>query len=146
MNEYLKADTRKIILGYKIQYRLGAIIREIEDRGYSKYYFVRFARNLIWALTIQGLLNDDEIDSFLENYGRSLSVEADFNLIVNLIVKHIGSKRIRVILSELIKQKKYEELINEEKYSSLKIRIAFQDCMNIAKKRFGWEMLSLTRS
>ncbi len=141
-HDYLKVDTRKIVLAYKIQFRLGAIIREIESRGENKYGFVRSARNMVWALTIQGLLNRDDIEGLLENYGYSLSVEADFNL----TIKEIGTKKIRMILSELIKQKKYEEYMNSEKYSFLKTRNAFNDCMSIAKKRFGWDMLKLTDS
>ncbi len=137
--EYLKSDTRKIVLAYKIQFRLSAVIREIESRGENKYYFVRSARNLVWALIIQGLLNDDDLDVLLENYGYGLSVEADFNS----IVKEIGTKKIRIILSELIKQKKYEDYLNLEKFSFLKTRNAFIDCMAVAKKRFGWEMHKL---
>jgi len=137
--EYLKADTRKIILAYKIQFRLGAIIREIENKGENKYYFVRLARNLIYALTIQALLNDYDIDSLLETYGNTLSVEANFNE----YLKSLGSRRIRIILSELIKLKRYADFVSEEKFSFLKTKIAFQECMAIAKKRWGWEMQEL---
>lgn len=138
--DFLKADTRKIILAYKVQFRLNSIIKEIESKGETKYFFVRYARNLVWALTIQGLLNDQNVDDLLENYGQTLSVEAGFNS----IVKDIGSKRIRIILSELIKQKKYEDYMVEGKYSFLKTRIAFVDCMTIANKRYGWEMVKIT--
>lgn len=137
---FLKSDTRKIILAYKIQFRLNAIIREIESRGENKYFFVKYARNLVWALTIQGLLNDNYIDDWLENYGNSLSVEADFNS----IVKDIGSKKIRIILSELIKQKKYKDYVENGKFSFLKTRVSFIDCMTIANKRYGWEMQKIT--
>jgi len=139
-HEYIKADTRKIVIAYKIQFRLGAIIREIESRGENKYGFVRSGRNLIWALTIQGLLNRDDIESLLDNYGMNLSVEADFNS----TIKEIGTKKIRMILSELIRQSKYQDYMNAEKYSFLKTRNAFNDCMVIARKRFGWDMVRLT--
>ena len=140
--DFIKADTRKIIISYKVQFRLNAIIKEIESRGENKYFFVRYARNLVWALTIQGLLNDQYADDLLENYGHTLSVEADFNS----IVKDIGSKKIRIILSELIKQKKYDDYMVDGKYSFLKTRIAFVDCMTIANKRYGWEMLKITHN
>jgi len=140
--DFIKADTRKIIISYKVQFRLNAIINEIESRGENKYFFVRYARNLVWALTIQGLLNDQYADDLLENYGHTLSVEADFNS----IVKDIGSKKIRIILSELIKQKKYDDYMVDGKYSFLKTRIAFVDCMTIANKRYGWEMLKITHN
>lgn len=139
--DYINADTRKIILAYKIQFRLGAIIKDIEKKGANKYYFARSARNLIWALIIQALLNDEDIDDYLDAYGLSLSVEANFNE----LLKNIGSKKVRFILSELVKIKKYQEFVSEEKFSFLKTRVAFQESMNIARKRFGWEMLPLTR-
>jgi hypothetical protein len=138
--EYLKADTRKIVLAYKIQFRLNAIVREIESRGENKYYFVRSARNLVWALAIQGILNDKDIDYHLDNYGRSLTVEADFNS----IIKDLGSRKIRNILSELIKQKKYQQYMESQKFSFLKTRIAFNDCMAISEKRYGWETAKIT--
>lgn len=137
--DYLKADTRKIILGYNTQFRLGAIIREIESKGENKYYFVRLARNLVYALTIQALLNDNDIDDLLDTYGHTLSVEANFNE----YLKSIGSRKVRIIISELIKLKRYADYVGEEKFSFLKTKVAFQECMTIAKKRWGWEMQQL---
>jgi hypothetical protein len=134
--DFLKADTRRIILGYKVQFRLGAIIREIESKGENKYYFVRLARNLVWALIIQALLNDDDIDELLDVYGHTLSVEAN----LNEYFKGLGTRRVRIILSELIKLKRYADFVEEEKFSFLKTKIAFQECMTIAKKRWGWEI------
>ncbi len=133
---YLKADTRKIILAYKVQFRLNAIIKEIESRGENKYFFVQKARNLVWALIIQGLFNDETIDDLLENYGTNLSIDADFNA----TLKEIGSRKVRIILSELIRIPKNRENVEIEKYSFLKSRVAFVDCMRIADKRYNWVM------
>ncbi len=129
-------------MAYKIQFRLNAVIKEIESRGENKYFFIRSARNLVWALIFQGLLNDDKIDDLLENYGNNLTVEADFNS----IIKEIGSKKIRLILAELIKQKKYQDYVENGKFSFLKTRVAFVDCMSIAGKRYGWDMLNITHN
>ncbi len=137
--EFLKADTRKIILAYKIQFRIGAAIKEIESRGENKYFFVRSARNLVWALLIQGLFNEENIEKLLDNYGRNLSVETDFNS----LVKETATKKIRMILSELIEQKKYEQYMLEERYGFLKTKNTFIECMAIARKRFGWEVMKL---
>jgi len=87
-------------------------------------------------LTIQGLLNDKHIENILENYGNSLTVEADFNS----SVKNLGSGKIRIILSELIKKPEYEDYIKNEKFSFLKTRGAFNDCLRIAKEKYSWEM------
>jgi len=93
-------------------------------------------------LTIQGLLNDDGIDDLLADYGTTLSMETDF---ANYL-KEIASRKIRPILAELIKQKKYREYMEQEKYSFLKTRNAFNDSMEIARKRYGWTMLKLNNS
>lgn len=141
-SEFLKSDSRKIILAYKIQFRLNAILKEIESKGENKYFFIKYGKNLVWALVFQGLLNDDKIYDLLENYGNNLTVEADFNA----IIKDIGSKKVRLIIAELIKQKKYQDYVENGKFSFLKSRVAFVDCMTIASKRYGWEMLSITHN
>ena len=140
--EFLKSDTRKIILAYKVQSRINAVVNEILSRSEktNKYFFVRYARNLIWSLVTQGLLNDRDIEYHLENFGNGLSLEANFTQ----LIKEIGGKKVRIILSELIRQKKYADYMENEKYSFLKTRIAFVDCMAIANKRYGWEMLKIT--
>ena len=140
--EFLKSDTRKIILAYKVQSRINAVVNEILSRSEktNKYFFVRYARNLIWSLVIQGLLNDRDIEYHLENFGKGLSLEANFTQ----LIKEIGGKKVRIILSELISQKKYSDYMENEKYNFLKTRIAFIDCMAIANKRYGWEMLKIT--
>ncbi|HAC23494.1 MAG TPA: hypothetical protein DCE81_01115, partial [Cytophagales bacterium] len=139
---FLKSDTRKIITAYKVQFRLNAIIREIESRGENKYFFVRYARNLVWALTVQGLLNEKNQEQLLANFGTSLSIETDFNT----IIKEIGSKKIRIILSALIQQPKYQGYMENGKFSFLKTRVAFSDCMAIAEEKYGWETIRIWQS
>lgn len=139
---FLKSDTRKIITAYKVQFRINAIIREIESRGENKYFFVRFAKHLVWALTVQGLLNEKNQEQLLATFGTSLSVETDFNT----IIKEIGSKKIRIILSELIQQPKYQGYMENGKLSFLKTRVAFSDCMAIAEEKYGWETIRIWQS
>lgn len=133
--KYLEADTRKLVLLYKIQFRLSAVMNEIKNRGEEKYYYVHKTRNLLWALLIQGLLNDKEFDSYVENYGERLIIEGDFTE----LLKDIGSNRIRFIFSETFSKGKYREYLEEEKYSFLKSKIAYQDCMKTAWKLYKWE-------
>jgi hypothetical protein len=140
-SEYLKADTRKIILFYKIHFRLPSIIRSIEDKGYNKYYWAGYAKNLIWALLVQGILNDNDIDDYLEKYGYSLTFETNFGV----YLKDIASKKIRFILSDIANQSKYSEFLESDppKYSFLKTKVIFNEAMNIAKKKYGWEKQTL---
>src|SRR5262249_20785297 len=55
---YLTSDTRRIVVAYKIHFRLNRIVREIVEKGAQKYAFLHRARNLVWALLIQAVLND----------------------------------------------------------------------------------------
>jgi hypothetical protein len=130
---YLEADIRKIIIAYKIQFRLGAIINRLNEKGPDKYYFIGKAKPLIWALAIQGLLNYDCCDDgFLNNYGSDLSFPQFF---VDTI-KDIGVKEIRSILSDLIEEN--IGCVNDGKFSFLSKKETFDTCMKIAKKKYRW--------
>ena len=59
----LKADSRKIVLCYKIQFRLRRLASDIVEKGSNKYAYVQKARNLLWALLCQAVLNDPEIEA-----------------------------------------------------------------------------------
>lgn len=135
--DYQRADTRKIILFYKIHFRLPSIIRSIENKGYNKYYWAGYAKNLIWSLLIQGLLNDEEIDNLLEDYGYSLSFETNFGD----YLKNIASKKIRFILADIANQSKYQVFLDNDppKYSFLRTKAIFQEAMSLARRKFGWE-------
>ena len=139
---YLKADARKIVVAYKIHFRLPSIIRSIEEKGYNKYFWTGYARNLVWALLIQGILNDEKSEACLEEFGNSLTFENNYGE----YLKDIASRRIRFILSDLADQPKYRSLLEEEppRYSFLRTRAVFQEAMIVAKKRFGWEKKSIS--
>lgn len=138
-SDYLKSDARKIILLYKVHYRLNRIIQEIINKGWNKYYFASYARNLIWCLLIQAILNDDELEYLLDEFGNSLTVEANYNE----YLKELSSKKIRFILSALIEDKKYQKFMAEEKYSFFRTKVVYQDAMQIAKKKYRWEKLNI---
>lgn len=53
----LQVDSRRIVLCYKIHFRLGRLIRSIVERGERKYFYLRRARNLLWALLCQAVQN-----------------------------------------------------------------------------------------
>lgn len=139
--EYLKADSRRIILCYKIHFRLPSIIRSIEEKGFNKYYWAGYAKNLIWALLIQGILNDKELEYYLDEYGYNLTFDTNFGD----YLKDIASKKIRFILSDIAGQSKYQEFLESEppKYTFLKTKVVFNEAMNIARKKYQWEKQTL---
>jgi len=138
-DKYLKVDAKKLILLYKIQYRLPSITREILSRGENKYYYVTKARNLLWALLVQGLLNNGEFKTYVEKYGRSLVIEGDYVE----ILKSIASKRVRFIFSKTFQKGRYAEYIKNEKYSFLRSRTTYNDCMETARKYYSWKRMDV---
>jgi len=109
------------------------IIKEIINKGPEKYYFISKGRNLIWALLIYEILGDDNIESLCERFGTSLNIEADFSE----YLKDLASKKIRLIIADAVKDKYYQNLINEEKYNFLRTKIFYQHCKDIANERYN---------
>jgi hypothetical protein len=71
-------DIRRIVLAYKVQFYLRGLVSDIAAKGEKKYGFISRGRNLVWALTIQALLNDDKLFELLEDYGMDLKAGPDF--------------------------------------------------------------------
>lgn len=137
--QFLEVDPKKLVLLYKVQFRLQSVIREIRSQGADKYGYAPKAKNLIWCLTIQGLMNDGKFDKLVETYGDSTGVEAGFTE----LLKKLASSKIRFILSDTFDTKKYRDQMAEGKFSFLKSKAALADCMKVAHSRFGWDKRSL---
>lgn len=130
----LKADSRHILMCYKIQFRLRKLANEIEQKGQNKYWFVSRARHLLWALLCQGLLNHDELEKLSEDHGRSLSVPADYSELLGWL----ATARVRPLLADLMKDRDYAEKVQEENLSFLRTDKAFDKCMENAHKKWRW--------
>jgi hypothetical protein len=137
--KYLGVDLRKIVFIYKVQFRLASIVKEIHDLGSEKYDYVGKLRNLVWCLVIQGLLNSEDLDKNVEEFGKSLTTEANFNT----LLRNIATMRLRFIIRDTFGERKYRDALDQSKYSFLKTKMAFNDCMGAAKKQFGWEKRDL---
>ncbi|MCX7918137.1 MAG: AIPR family protein [bacterium] len=130
----LRSDVRLIVLCYKIQFRLHRLLREIEERGPNKYWFIYRARNLLWALLCQGLLNSPDINSLAENYGKDMSMSAQYtDYLANL-----ASTRCRPIISSVVEDKFYADKVAEGNYSFLRANKAYERSMNFAYSRWRW--------
>ena len=135
----LRADARKILLCYKVQFRLRKLISEIMERGENKYAFVSRARNLLWALLAQGLLNHEDIESLAEKHGRSLSVANEYVE----ILAYLATARVRMLLSDLLEDRDYADKVAEGNLSFLRTDKAFDKAMERARKHWKWEHLKL---
>ena len=135
----LTSDSRKILLCYKAQFRLRKLTEEIIAKGYQKYFFARRARNLIWALVCQGMLNDDHLEAYAEDYGTKIQFEAG-------LMQWMGGlaiNRVRILLSDLVAAEPYREKMEQQRYDFLRTRAAFDFCMDQAYKRWKWTVQKL---
>jgi hypothetical protein len=137
---YLHCDARKIVLAYKVQMNLNGVMRRIDERVARKLaYALSKARNLVWCLLIQCLLNDEDLPELLENYGGSLAKEIPFRE----YLKNAASSKILPILREVLDSKHYEQKLEEEKPTFLSTKEILKTCMDVANKKHGWLKKSL---
>jgi len=137
-SSYLPRPASRILLAYKVQFRLNRIAQEIVAKSPYKYQFIGRARNLIWALLIQGILNDSKLPNLCERFGTRFVMEADFSE----YLKDLGSQKVRLVMIECIKDVRYKQMILEEKYSFLRTKATYQRCMDIAQEKYAWQKKS----
>ena len=130
----LKADSRLMIMCYKVQFRLRKVANEIEQKGQNKYAFVHRARNLLWALICQGLLNSPKWDELAEEHGTTLALPAEFTDEMG----QIATTRVRHLLSGILTHPSYSKKAAEGNYSFLRTDAAFDKCIETAYAKWGW--------
>jgi hypothetical protein len=129
----LHADSRYILLCYKIERRLRKLTEDIKQRG-QKYYFASRARNLIWALTCQGILNDKKLEELADNEGHTLVVSANYSEQLS----KLATTKVAPILADLMTDKEYAGSIKEDRLGFLRTDAAFQKCMKLAYSKWEW--------
>jgi hypothetical protein len=134
--KYLSSDVRKILLLYKIQFRIGSVMKAMTENSQEKYFeLYNKSKNIIWCLLVQGVLNDNKLDSHIEEFGKNLVIEADFNE----LLKSIGIKKIKPLVQDILKEEKYQKNIQEGNYLFLKNKAALDRCMRLAEEKYGWK-------
>jgi hypothetical protein len=108
---------------------------ELDERAPVKLkYAVSKARNLVWALLIQALLNDSKLKDYLEWYGCGLQKENDFRL----LMRKLASAKVLPILKAVLSDDAYQQKIEDEKYSFLRTKELFRRSMDDSFDRYGW--------
>jgi hypothetical protein len=130
----LRADSRKIILCYKIQFRLRRLVNDIVDKGTNKYAYVQRARNLLWALLCQAILNDPDLEGYAEEFGNGLSLEAQYTDWLS----SMATTRCRFLLSDLVSDKTYVAKATEGNFSFMRTNAAYKRSMEFAYRRWKW--------
>ncbi len=137
----LKADSRHIVLCYKVQFRLRKLIGDILYKGCNKYAYAPRARILLWALLCQGILNDDNLLDNAEEFGTNMSISANFTDYLS----HLATSRCSFLLSELTKNDKYADKFAEGNFSFLRTKDAYDFCMDVAYKKWKWVQKKLSK-
>lgn len=130
----LNADSKEILLCYKVQFRLKKLVDEIQEKGPKKYAYLHKARNLVWALLCQGIMNDKQLSRKKEDFGRSLRVEAGFTD----WLRELASTRVRILMRDAAKRPPYAQMIAEERYDFLRTKAFYDQCMELAYKKWRW--------
>jgi antitoxin component of RelBE/YafQ-DinJ toxin-antitoxin module len=137
---YRHADARRIVLAYKVHLVLNSPMEELDEKSPAKLkYAVSKARNLVWALLIQSLLNDSKVKDYLEWYGLGLQKENDFRM----LLRKFASSKVLPILKRVLNDPTYEKKIASEKYSFLRTKELFRRSMDEAFELHGWTRKSL---
>jgi len=130
----LKADSRQVLLCYKIQFRLRKLANEIVQKGQNKYWYITRARYLLWALLCQGLLNHPKLEELAEAHGSSMAIPADYTELLTTL----ATTRVRPLLADLMTDKDYHLKVQEQNFSFLRTDSAFDKCMENAYKKWRW--------
>jgi len=131
----LRVDARHIVLCYKIQFRLRKLVSDILEKGVNRYFYVSRARNLVWALLCQGVLNEADLDVRAERFGTSLSLETNFTEWLS----YLATNRCRFVIRDVLEQKPYQEKAAEGNFSFLRTNAFYEKCMALAHKSWKWE-------
>jgi hypothetical protein len=130
----LKADSRQILLCYKIQFHLRRCAEEIQQKGQNKYWFISRSRQILWALLCQGILNDQKLEDLAERHGRSMSFAVEYK--EKLI--SLATTRVRLLLADLMADREYQDKVAAGNLSFLRTDRAFEKCMELAYKKWRW--------
>jgi hypothetical protein len=137
----LRADSRHIVLCYKVQFRLNKLVNVIVEKGANKYAYMQRARNLLWALLCQGILNDPNLEERAEHFGEDLSLSAQYTEWLSTL----ATTRVRFILSDLVADKSYTDKVAEGNFSFMRTNAAFKRAMDIAHRRWKWVVKRLNK-
>jgi hypothetical protein len=130
----LCSRSEEILLCYKIQFYLTALIKLLEENRRKPLAFAHHARVLLWALLCQALLNDPELASLSEKFGRVQGLESAFK---DWLIDATKNK-CRAIMTELGSQAQYASKVGEGSFHCFKTNAAYKHSMDIARVRYGW--------
>ena len=134
----LDYDSKTIVLGVKALLLLNPVVRDMVELIAEKYKpALKASRNLIYALLIQGILNDSDLDKNKQRYGQGLTKEIDYKE----YLKRIGTRKLLKIIRTMFKSNDYAKRIENENYTFLRTKEAYNRAMSIACDLYGWNKI-----
>lgn len=130
----LTADFRAICLCYKLQFKLRLLVQSIVERGETKYSFMPRARNLLWGLMCQAMLNHPEFDHYAENYGSDLRHP---QLLMDWWYG-LAANSCRLIIRDLTNLRENKDRVREGNFTFLKSNATFERAMEIGRRQNRW--------
>ena len=130
----LRVDARHTVLCYKIQFRLRKLVNDVVEKGVNRYFYISRARNLLWALLCQGVLNDPDLEAHAGRFGTSLAIEANFTEWLS----YLATNRCRFLIRDVVEQKPYQEKAAEGNFGFLRTNAFYVRCMDLAAKNWKW--------
>jgi hypothetical protein len=130
----LRVDSRHILICYKAQFRLRKLVNDVVEKGVNRYFYISRARNLLWALLCQGMLNDPDLEARAARFGSSLAIEANFTEWLS----YLATNRCRFLIRDVVEQKPYQEKAAEGNFGFLRTNAFYGKCMDLAAKNWKW--------
>ena len=118
----IRADSRKIVLCYKVQFKLHRLVKAIVEKGANRYAYVQRARNLLWAMLCQAILNDPNLEDRAETFGDGLSLEAQYTDWLSTL----ATTRCRFIFRYIVADKMYASKAAEGNFSFMRTNAAYK--------------------
>ena len=139
-DRYLKSDAHRVLVAYKIQFRLKKVADAMRDSVQGNDYdYVPRAKNLLWALLIQGVLNHPQLDAIVAAHGNALSVQKEFT---NVLVP-LGVSKVRHIMRKAATEPKYKEQLDDDRLGFLRTKAFYARCMEVADEQEAWTKRAL---
>jgi hypothetical protein len=130
----LRVSSRHIVLCYKIQFRLRKLVNDVVEKGVNRYFYISRARNLLWALLCQAVLNAPDLEDRAERFGTSLAIETNFTEWLS----YLATNRCRFLIRDVVEQKAYQEKAAEGNFGFLRTNAFYARCVELAAKNWKW--------
>ena len=137
---YITANVRRIVIAYKVHLCMRPAFSQMEERLPEKWIpaFAK-ARNLCWALLLQGVFNDPSFPELLDRHASDLRKTWEFND----YLRRIASSRVLPLLRKILSHRDYAPRVKVNKCEFLRTKDIYDRSMDFAGRMYGWTKRSI---